>query len=178
MTGEIDVDKAPGCCGICGPLIESEGRCELHDSRYGYDPAGGADQTVETNYQLKDEGVEVASITDKTDSKNVRGDWFNPFGGGLLMRRLETDLSKSAKMNMRLLELVEAAQEEIGSLRNQVALLEMAARCAGDEIRDRKPEQHGAYWLTFPECSTSRGMYWATAWLLAVGGLLLAWWSV
>jgi hypothetical protein len=166
MTNEID--KAPGYCGICGPLSEGKGRCELHDSRYGYDPATGADQTVEINYQLKGEGVEVASITDKPDTKNTRGDWFNTFGG------------QAAHSLGHYQAALDDAQRQIFNMATELRVLRQACKDAGDEIRElhaqRKPEQHGAYWLTFPECGTSRGMYWAMAGLLSVGGLLLAWW--
>lgn len=133
----------------------------------GLDASSGPDQSVEIKYQLGDEGVEVVSITDKPDPKNVRGDWFNAFGGQYAhsLGHYQTALDD--------------AQRQIFNMATELRELRQACKAAGAEIRElhaqRKPEQHGAYWLTFPECGTSRGMYWAMAGLLAAGGLLLAW---
>lgn len=176
MTGEKQAGpiRASGYCGEHKRATCPE--CETEKLRKaGLDVASGADQAVEMDYQLKGEGVGVASITDKPDPKNVRGDWFNPFGSDLTVRRLEAELSENAKINIRLIEVVESSQEEIDRLRNEIALLKLAARCAGDEIRARKPERHGAYWLTFPEYGPSAGMYWAGGLALLFLGACFAW---
>jgi hypothetical protein len=185
MTGEKKAgpNRASGYCKEHKRATCQD--CAVERNRIDFDMASGKDWTVEMNYQLKDEGVEVASITDKTDSKNVRGDWFNPFGGednGQSLRNFQASLDARSRQAF---ELAQEVNELRGTVRDrdcEIRVLRQACKAAGDEIRElhaqRKPEQHGAYWLTFPECSTSRGMYWATAWLLAVGGLLLAWWPV
>ena len=148
----------------------------------GLDAASGPDQTVEMNYQLKGEGVEVVSITDKSDPKNTRGDWFNPFGGednAQSLRNFQASLDARSRQAFQLAQEVNDLRGTVRDRDCEIRVLRQACKAAGDEIRElhaqRKPGQHGAYWLTFPECGTSRGMYWTMAGLLAAGGLLLAW---
>lgn len=157
----------------------------------GLDATSGPDQSVEIKYQLKGEGVEVASITDKPDTKNTRDDWFQLHGAlhdaeeharpGLVGVFPPPVPSQEVYADMVFYRgRLDNAQRQIFNMASELRVLRQACKAAGDEIRElhaqRKPEQHGAYWLTFPECSTSRGMYWAMAGLLAAGGLLLAWW--
>ncbi len=156
------------------PVIEDKNIPEGKAFVFGVDLANGPDQSVEIKYQLKDEGVEVTSITDKPDTKNTRDDWFNPFCGVYesIDPHKAIAVAELHRENNRMVRVIADRDTEIRVLRQ-------ACKAAGDEIRElhaqRKPEQHGAYWLTFPECGTSRGMYWAMAGLLAAGGLLLAW---
>lgn len=143
----------------------------------------GADQAVEMNYQLKGDGVEVTSITDKPDPKNVRADWFNAFGGednAQSLRNFQVSLDARSRQAFQLAQEVNKLVDTVRDRDCEIRVLRQACKAAGDEIRElhaqRKPEQRGAYWLTFPECGPSAGMYWAMAGLLAAGGLLLAWW--
>lgn len=183
MTGEKQAGpiRASGYCGEHKRATCPE--CETEKLRKaGLDVASGADQTVEMNYQLKGEGVEVAGITDKPDPKNVRGDWFNPFGGEnneQSLRNFQVSLDARSRQAFHLAQEVNKLVDIVRDRDCEIHVLRQACKAAGDEIRElhaqRKPERHGAYWLTFPECGTSRGMYWAMAGLLAAGGLLLAW---
>lgn len=146
------------------------------------DLASGPDQSVEINYQLKDEGVGVASITDKSDPKNVRGDWFNAFGGEYNAQSLRNFQASLDARSRQAFQLAQEVNDLRGTVRDrdcEIRVLRQACKAAGDEIRElhakRKPERHGAYWLTFPEYGPSAGMYWAGGLALLFLGACFAW---
>lgn len=133
------------------------------------------DKSVEINYQMRDGVIEVLDIEDKSDPKNAGTAWLDEHMDAIRLAAREAELFSDLYLcraaNKRLRAQIEERDHEIRILRQ-------ACAASGAELRDlhaqRQPEQHGAYWLTFPECSTSPGMYFAMAALLAsVGGLLL-----
>lgn len=164
------------------PVVEDKNIPDGKAFVIGPNPASWPDQAVEMNYQLKAERVEVTSITDKPDPKNVRGDWFNAFGGednGQSLRMYQESLHEQRRMALHLTQEVNKLLDTVRGRDCEIRVLRQACKAAGDEIRElkaqRKPEKHGSYWLTFPECATSRGMYLALGVLLLVAGGVLAW---
>lgn len=184
MTGEKQAGpiRASGYCGEHKRATCPE--CQVEKLRKaGFDVASGSDKTIEMNYQLKGEGVEVASITDKQDPKNTRGDWFNAFGGednAQSLRNFQASLDARSRQAFQLAQEVNDLRGTVRDRDCEIRVLRQACKAAGDEIRElhaqRKPEQHGAYWLTFPECATSPGMYWVMAFMLGIGFWGATWW--
>lgn len=144
--------------------------------RVGFDVAIGPDKSVEMNYQMNGGRMNVLDIEDKSDPKNAGTAWLDEHMDAIRLAAREAELFSDLYLcraaNKRLRAQIEDRDHEIRVLRQ-------ACASAGAEIRElhaqRKPEKHGAYWLTFPECSTSAGMYGAVAVLLASAGGLLLW---